>query len=103
MKKILLVVTFVLSLSVTTLSFAFLYDIPILSKEEIKALSDAELINQYIDVKVELDASRTFHGQAGFTPKEYNRHKEMLNLVIKLRLEMQLRDLDVPPIDEWLR
>jgi len=87
----------------STPAFAFLYDFPILTKEEIKQLDEAGLLNAYIDAKIELDASRTFHGKAGFTPKEYNRHKELLNLVIKLRLEMQLREMEVPPIEEWIR
>jgi len=82
---------------------AFLYDINMLSKEEIKSATDAQLIESYIDAKIEVDASRTFHGKAGFTPKEYNQHKELLNYIVKLRLEMQLRELEVPPIEEWLR
>jgi len=82
---------------------AFLYDISLMSKEEIKSASDAQLLQSYIDAKIELDASRTFHGKAGFTPKEYEKHKDLLNYIITLRLEMQLRELEVPPIDEWIR
>jgi hypothetical protein len=103
MKKAVLTWALIVTMLGASPAFAFLYDFPILTKEEIKALDEAGLINAYIDAKIELDASRTFHGKAGFTPKEYNHHKELLNLVIKLRLEMQLRELDVPPIDEWIR
>lgn len=103
MKRFIVTVFIALSLFLSTQSFAWLYDFPILSKEEIKALDEVEILNAYIDVKIELDASRTFHGKAGFTPKEYKRHKDLLNLVIKIRLEMQLREMDVPPIDEWIR
>ena len=82
---------------------AFLYEIPMMSKEEMKSASDAQLLQSYIDAKIELEASRTFHGKAGFTPKEYDKHKDLLNYIVKLRLEMQLREMEVPPIDEWIK
>ena len=87
----------------TSQAGAFLYEIPMKTKEEIKAASDADLMGAYIDAKIELDASRTFHNEAGLTPKEYTKHKELLNYIVKLRLEMQIRELEVPPIDDWLK
>ena len=103
MKKLLFLGICAAAIAIAKPAQAFLYDYPILTKEEVKALSDAELVSAYIDAKIELDASRTFHGKAGFTPKEYNKHKDLLNYIIKLRLEMQLRDMEVPPIDDWIR
>ena len=103
MKKILVLIALGTFLCATSFSWAFLYEVPILSKEEVKKLSDADLISAYIQVKIEIDASRTFHGKAGFTPKEYEKHKGLLGYVIALRLEMQLRELQPPPIDEWIR
>ena len=92
-----------LLLAFQTVSWAFLYEVKILNKEEIQALSDIELVNALIETKIEIDASRTFHGKAGFSPKEYAKYKELLGYIIKLRLEMQLRELEAPPIDDWLR
>jgi len=103
MKKLIVSALLITGLALAVPAAAFLYEIPTLTKEDIKKLTDAELVTKYIEVKIELDASRTFHGQAGFTPKEYNRHKDLLNLIVVLRLEMQLREMEVPPIDEWLR
>ena len=92
-----------LALLMTNNSWAFLYEIPILTKEEIKALSDSALTERYIDAKVELDASRTFHGKSGFTPKEYSQYKDLVNFIIRIRQEMQTRELEAPPVDEWIR
>jgi len=103
MKKGILLILVASILMISTQADAFLYDYVILTKEEIKKLSEAELLSSYIEAKIELDASRSFHGRAGFTPKEYNRHKKLLKSIVTLRLEMQVREIDVPPIEDWIR
>ena len=82
---------------------AFLYDIQMLSVEDIDKLSDDKLNGAYVEAKIELAASRTFHGKSGFTPKEYQKHKELLEYIVRLRREMLERQLEAPPVDEWLR
>jgi len=85
-------------------AFAFLYEIPILSKEEISKLSDKEIIDVYMEVKIEEIASSEFHKGAGFSnAKEYNKRKALLRFIIDLRMEMDSRELGVPPIGDWLR
>lgn len=101
MKKILTwVMFFVFSASIAN---AFLYQVPILTKEEIKKVSDQQLMDSYIEAVIERSASETFHGKAGFTPKEYNNFKDLLGFIVRLRQEMLKREMETPPVDEWLR
>ena len=101
MKKIIAaaLITFLL----TVPAFAFLYEVKIYTKQELKKLSNSELVGVYRDAMIERRASETFQGKSGFTPKEYGSYKQLLGLVIDLREEMKLREMDVPPFDEWLR
>jgi len=92
-----------LFLLIATQSMAFLYVVKILTKEEIQKLNEEELLDVYIEVVIERKATETFHGKAGFTPKEYNKYKDLLSLIVKLRKEMIERKIDAPPIEEWLR
>lgn len=90
-------------LLVTSPVFAFLNEVEILPADKITKLTDDELLNKYIEVKIEAEASREFHGQAGFTPKEYERFKAMLRYIVNIRQEMSKRKMEAPPVDEWLR
>ena len=101
MKKIILL--FVMMFTLSTFAFAFLYEVTILTKEEIKKLKNEELISIYTDAVIEREASETFHGKAGFTPKEYQSFKDLLGLIIHLRQEMLSRELEPPPITDWLK
>ena len=101
MKKIFLALMFCLLLSSRVLAFS--YETDLLSKEAVKKLTNEELLDKFIDAKIEVEASKTFHGKAGFSVKEYAQYKELLGFIIRLRQEMLTRELDVPPIDEWLR
>ncbi len=92
----------VIFLLVSAPVFALLNDFVFISKDDIKALADDKILDVYIQAKVEASASKTFYGKAGFTPKEYDKYKALLILVINLRQEMALRQLKVPPIDDWL-
>jgi len=102
MKRIILLLLAVLLISNPAL--AFLYDdVKFLSVEEIKKLSDEDLIQTYIDAKIETNASKTFHANAGFnSAKDYKKYKELLVLIIRLRQELELRGKEAPPVDEWL-
>ena len=83
--------------------FAFIYQVKILTKEEVKILKDSQLQEVYVDVMIEKKASETFHQRAGFAPKEYEQFKELLGMVIRLRQEMLERKMEVPPVDEWIK
>ena len=101
MKKIMLLL--IAAVFVASTAFAFLNDVEILTKEAVKGLSNEKLVEVYINAKIEAEANKIFHGKAGFTPKEYAQFKDLLAFIIKLRQEMSERNLDAPPIDEWLR
>lgn len=77
---------------------AFVYEVNILTKDEISKLSDAKLAEAYIDVLVEFEASKTFYQRAGFTPKEYNKHKNLVRYRVYLYLELQKRKLSIPDV-----
>ncbi|MCA9408874.1 MAG: hypothetical protein H6755_04030 [Candidatus Omnitrophica bacterium] len=100
-KLLLLVISFIFAASTVS---AFLNEVAVLSKEEVVKLSNERLVEVYIDAKIEIDASKTFHTRAGFnSPKEYDKYKELLAFIVVLRQEMKKRDLEAPPVDEWLR
>ena len=92
-----------ISCLLATNAFAFLYEVKVLTREEIKALKDDQLLDTFIAAKIEVEASKSFHGKAGFNPKEYEQFKELLGLIVRLHQEMKTRELEVPPVDEWLR
>ena len=85
-----------LNLLTSSLAAAFLYQIPILDKKQITQFSDETLFSTYIDVLVEIEASQAFHQTSGFTPKQYQQHKDLLKYRILLVDEIQKRGLDVP-------
>ncbi len=101
MKRIILIISIFLVLS--TQAFAFLYEVKILTAEEITKLTDEQLVESYTDVIVERKASESFHMRAGYTPKEYAKFKNILHFIVKLRYEMAKRAMEVSPIEEWLR
>lgn len=101
MKKILS--AFLIFSFLCTTAFAFLYEVKIYSKEELKKLNNDALVELYTSALIEREASETFHGKAGFTPKEYESYKDLLGLIVRIRQEMVARDLQPPPIDEWLK
>ena len=100
MKK-LAVMVLVLLLAVPAL--AFLYEVKILTPDEIKQLSDENLGNVYTDAVIEREASAIFHGKAGFNPREYKSFKDLLGFIVHIREEMVRRQITPAPVDEWLR
>ena len=87
-------------LLITNSVYAFLYEVTVLSKPEIQKLSDEALTDAYIDAAVEIEASKDFHRTAGFTPKEYKQHKDLLKYRILLIQEIEKRKLEVPAADK---
>lgn len=84
---------------------AFLYEITVLTKEEIQKLSDKDLEEVYIEARIEERTSQEFHTGAGYnSAKDYNKRKQLLRYIFELRREIgnreQLKDLD---LDEYFR
>ncbi|MGE0268031.1 MAG: hypothetical protein AB7S78_06215 [Candidatus Omnitrophota bacterium] len=83
---------------------AFLYSIKILTKAEIKQLTDEDLASIYLEAKIEEKASAEFHEGAGFSnAKEYDKRKELLRFIVYLRQEMSARGIEPDPVDLWLK
>ncbi len=78
-------------------ALAFVFEVPVLPAESIAKLSDGELMGNYIEVLVELEAVRTFYSKGGLIPKEYRQLKDLLRYRILLSLEIHKRKIDVPP------
>ena len=89
-----LIMVFVLS--ITAQAWAFVFEVPILEKDKIASLSDDALTDNYIDVLVETEAVKAFYSKGGFTPKEYDKYKDLLRYKIFLTLEMQKRKMEIP-------
>lgn len=77
--------------------FAYMDDVKILEQAEIGKLTDAQLVDTYIDIVVELEAGRAFHSTSGFKPKEYTAYKDLLRYRIYLLMEFQKRGIEIPP------
>ena len=79
---------------------AYMDDIEILEQKDLIKLADPQLIDAFIDVIVEMEASKTFHTTSGFTPKEYTAFKNLLRYRILLLQEIHKRGLEVPSLDQ---
>lgn len=80
--------------------WAYMDDVVILDKKEIAKLSDDKLIDTYIDVIVEMEASKTFHTTSGFTPKSYVEYKDLLRYRVLILMEIHKRGLEAPGLDK---
>ena len=78
---------------------AFLYDIPVYDEPTIAALSDEKLLDTYVEVLIEMEASTTFSRTAGFNKQEYEKYKGMIRYRVRLMNELKRRRLEVPGID----
>lgn len=83
--------------------FAAIYEVKILTDEEIRKLSDEAIVNVYTEAMIEREATKTFYAKAGFTPKEYDSYRNLLGFVVRLRKEMDSREIEPPPVEEWLK
>ncbi len=72
-------------------------EIRILEAKDILLLDDQKLTDAYIDVVVEIDATKTFHSTSGFTPKEFKAYKGLLKYRLQLLFEIHRRNLQLPP------
>jgi len=76
--------------------FAFLYQIQVLDKTAIRRLSDEKLMDAYVDVLVEVEASTAFHQTSGFKPSDYRKFKDLIRYRILLKQEIEKRKLESP-------
>ncbi|HOY09816.1 MAG TPA: hypothetical protein PLB05_07050 [Candidatus Omnitrophota bacterium] len=74
----------------------FLYSVTILDQQAVRALSDEKLLEIYVDVLVDLEASTAFSRTAGFNKNEYIKFKELIYFRVRLFNEIKRRRLEVP-------
>ncbi len=86
----------ILGNSSAALAQGFLYSVPILDQEAVQSLSDEKLLEIYVDVLVDLEASTTFSRTAGFNKNEYIKFKELIYFRVRLFNEIKRRRLEVP-------
>ncbi|HNV23812.1 MAG TPA: hypothetical protein PLH56_06300 [Candidatus Omnitrophota bacterium] len=86
-----------------TFVLAAIYEVKILTDEEIRKLSNDAIVAVYTDAMIEREATKTFYAKAGFTPKEYDSYRTLLTFVVRLRKEMAAREIEPPPVEEWLK
>ena len=100
--KFMVVKTFVVAACLLSWNpvWAYMDDIEILESKDIVKLADPKLMDTYIDVIVEMEASKTFHTTSGFTPKEYTAYKNLLRYRIELLMEIHKRGLEAPALDK---
>ncbi len=99
-----LIIFTVLLMLLSTSAHAFLYEIKLLTPQEIGELSDEELVSVYMEAKIEQTTSAEFHEGAGFSSaQEYYKRKDLLRFIIYLHQEMLERGIQADPIDVWLR
>ncbi len=100
--KLVVVKMFVAALCVlpSISGWAYMEVVTILDKKDIVKLSDDKLIDTYIDVIVEMEASKTFHTTSGFTPKQYTAYKDLLRYRIQLLIEIHKRGIEPPALDK---
>jgi hypothetical protein len=90
-------------LLIHTQAMAMLFELPDLNPQAIEKLTNEQLVSTYIDYTIERKASETFYSKAGFAPKEYIQFKKLLTYIVQIRQEMAKRQIDAPPVDEWLK
>lgn len=73
-------------------------DIEVLDAKSIAALSDQQLIDNYINILAEIEAARAFHTTSGFSVKEYEKYKQIIKYRISLLFEINRRKMEVPQV-----
>lgn len=103
MKKIL--IGFLCFLLVAIPAYAFLYELKMLTREEIAKLSDEQLENVYIEARIEEKASQEFHIAAGFSSsKDYENRKSLLRYIYELKREISRREnIKADQLDGYLK
>ncbi|MBF0387595.1 MAG: hypothetical protein HQL20_07035 [Candidatus Omnitrophica bacterium] len=72
-------------------------DIVVLDTKAIAALTDEQLLENYIDILSEIEAVRAFHATSGFSMKEYTKYKEIVKYRLGMLFEINRRKLEIPP------
>jgi len=71
-------------------------DIIVLEPKQIQVLTDDKLVDTYVDMLAEIEASRTFHVTSGFTIKEYKKYKDLVKFRLQMLFELNRRQIDLP-------
>ena len=71
-------------------------EVDVLAAKDIALLDDQKLIDTYIDVLVEIEATKTFHSTSGFLPREFKKYKSLLKYRLQLFFEIHRRKLEIP-------
>lgn len=77
---------------------SFVYDVAILDQPSVSALSEKKLLETYVEVLIELEASTTFSRVAGFNKADYEKYKNLIRYRVRLLQEIKARNLVVPDI-----
>ena len=95
MKKILVMLMVMMALAVPVFA-DFSPTSVILEKADMVKLSDEKLLDSYMDVMVDLEASRAFHSTSGFSPKQYDEFRSLLKYRLLLLMEIHNRNIEIP-------
>jgi len=71
-------------------------DFIVLDIKQIQALTDEQLVEKYVDVLAEIEASKTFHVTSGFTPREYSKYRDLIKYRYQLLFDANRRKVEVP-------
>ena len=71
-------------------------DIVVLEAKDIALLTDEKLVDDYIDILSEIEATRAFHATSGFTLKEYAKYKDIVKYRLRLLFEISRRKIEIP-------
>jgi hypothetical protein len=71
-------------------------DIVVLEVKDIAVLTDEKLVDNYIDILSEIEATRAFHATSGFTLKEYAKYKDIVKYRLRMLFEINHRKLEIP-------
>lgn len=82
-------------------SSLFKSDVVVKNKEEIVKLSDDQIVNEYLDVLVDIDAIKTYHNTEGFMPSDYKFYKDLVRYRLQLLLEIHRRNIEIPQFDRY--
>jgi hypothetical protein len=77
-------------------SAGFIYETQIKNSEEIVALADQDLLDAYVDLLIDLEASTIFSRTAGFNQQDFFKFKKLIRYRVDLRKEILKRKLKVP-------
>jgi hypothetical protein len=101
MKKIIACLLIVLLLAPSAMA-SFSSDVVVIDKKEIAKLTDDQLMDQYLNTVVEVEANKAFHSTSGFSPQDYKDYKALIKFRLLLLMEIHSRNLEIPQFDRSL-